>query len=374
VDLMNKRVLMRVDFNVPIDEKGMITDDTRIRETLPTIQHVLKDCSQLVIMTHFGRPKGPEDSIFRTNVLAERLIILIGQSVRKVDFCTGDLPQDKIIFLENVRFYPEEEQDDDMFAQELAKHGQIYVCEAFSNAHRKHASMHAIMKYLPCCAGMLFQKEVCNLSFGEERPLVAVVGGSKISTKFGVLNTLLQNVDYLLIGGAMMFTFYKAKGWEIGKSLYEKEQVTAAQMMQHNDKLILPVDVVVARDKDAPRGEVVDAKHIPADMIGLDIGPKSIALFKSYLKNARQVFWNGPLGYFENHVFAQSTNELAVFISALKARTVVGGGDTIAAIDQSLPFTHISTAGGASLELIEKGTLPAIKTLDENEIEFFGKH
>ncbi len=366
-----KRVLMRANLNVPIDKSGAITDDIRIRKMLPTIKQILQqDCKQLVLMCHFGRPDGKFDPLRKTDVIAVRLMKLLGRTVVKVDDCVDVvIPDEKIVLLENVRFHPEEEANDPEFAKKLAEHGDIYVNEAFGD-YRAHASTVGVIKYLPSCIGPLFEKEIKQLDLrNAKRPFVVIMGGSKLSTKFPILNKLIPDVDYLLLGGAMIFTFFKAKGIEIGKSLCEDDQIMTARMLAHNEKLVLPEDIVVASEISADADiKTLAFDKIPPTYIGLDIGEASVEEFKEILKAAKTIFWNGPLGYFEIDQFAKATNEIAQFLSGLDAKTIVGGGDSVAAIsklDLEDKFDHVSTGGGASLKFIDKGTLPVLEALKE---------
>jgi len=306
--------------------------------------------------------------------VAERLEKLLDMTVVKLDDCINvKVPDAKIILLENLRFHAEEEANDPAFSERLSKLADIYVNDAFGTMHRAHASTVGITTHLPGCIGFLVEKELKYLTLiNPERPFIAILGGAKISTKFGVIKELLKKVDYLLIGGAMMFTFYKAKGFEVGKSLYEESFVTEARFLLNNEKIILPDDVLIAKDisNDAQTQIVADCK-MPADQIGLDIGPESIQLFKDYIKKSKTVFWNGPLGYFEIEKFGESTREIAEYLAESGKVVIIGGGDTEDAVmPYKEKFTHVSTGGGASLEYISGKELPAIKALKENEIEF----
>jgi phosphoglycerate kinase len=372
LDFRGKRVIMRADFNVPT-YAGRISEDTRIRQTIPTIKKLLqKGATQIVLMSHLGRPDGRVVNELRLNPVAKKLSVLLGMPVEKTDDCIDiDLPKSRVVLLENLRFHREEEDNYEFFAKKLAAYGDIFVNDAFGTMHRAHASTEAIAHFLPSCAGLLVEKElkVMGRALAEpERPFIAILGGAKVSDKIGVINNLLKKVDRLLIGGAMMFTFYKAQGWDVGKSLYEPDKVKLAKLMLHNEKLVLPLDVVVADKKDAKaRTMVVDRYRMPADMMGLDIGPKAIEQFKAIIKTARTVVWNGPLGVFEIPEFAKGTNEVAKTLASIKGTTIVGGGDSDAAIrKQHLEsrITHLSTGGGASLEFLEGKTLPGVRALE----------
>jgi 3-phosphoglycerate kinase len=371
----NKRVLIRVDYNVPIDNEGDITSDTRIRESLPTLKYILEhNCKQIILMSHLGKPDGKSVDKLRMDKVADVIEKLLGITVVKLDDCINVDPKDaKVVMLENLRFHAEEENNDEAFAKRLSVLGDIYVNDAFGTMHRAHASTAAITKFLPGCIGFLVEKELKYLDLSTaERPFIAILGGAKISTKFGVIKELLKKVDYILLGGAMIFTLYKAKGHNIGKSLYEEKFLTEAKMLLNNDKIILPDDILVAKslNNDAET-MIVPEFDMPDEWIGLDIGHESTLLFKDYINKAKTVFWNGPLGYFEIPKFAESTNTIAEYLANSGKKVIIGGGDTEEAI---LPwknkFTHVSTGGGASLEFITGKELPAIRALKENEIEF----
>lgn len=381
MNLDNKRIIIRVDYNVPMNEDGEITSDTRIKESLETIKYILEhNCKQIILMSHLGKPDGKVMSRFKLDKVSERLEKLLGLKVTKLDDCIGVIipepVESKIIMLENLRFHPEEEANDEVFAEKLAALGDIYVNDAFGTMHRAHASTAAITKFLPGCIGFLVEKELKYLNLSDlpitQKPFIAILGGSKISTKFGVIKELLKKVDYLLLGGAMIFTLYKAKGYNVGKSLYEEQFLSEAKILLNNEKIILPDDVVIAKaiSTDTEIKNVSDF-DIPDNWIGLDIGHESIQLYKDYINRAKTVFWNGPLGYFEIPQFATATNEIAEYLANSGKIVVIGGGDTEEAI---LPwkhnFTHVSTGGGASLEYITGKELPAIRALKENEIEF----
>ncbi|MGV8151417.1 MAG: phosphoglycerate kinase [Candidatus Woesearchaeota archaeon] len=375
IDFDNKRVLIRVDYNVPLDNDGEIISDTRIRESIPTIKYIVEhNAKQIILMSHLGKPDGKVVEKLKMDKIAERLEKLLDITVVKVDDCIDvKIPDAKIIMLENLRFHAEEEKNDEHFSERLSKLANIYVNDAFGTMHRAHASTTGITKFLPGCIGFLVEKELKYLTLKDpERPFIAILGGSKISTKIPVIKELIKKVDYLLLGGAMIFTLYKAKGLEIGKSLYEEEYLAEAKMLLNNEKIILPDDIVCASEISASAEITTVPEHlIPKDFIGLDIGPDSVQLFKDYLKKSKTVFWNGPLGYFEIEKFGKSTREIAQYLADSEKIVIIGGGDTEDAI---LPYkehyTHVSTGGGASLEYISGKELPAIRALKENEIEF----
>ena len=387
VDLKGKRVLVRVDFNVPLDEHQHITDDNRIVESLPTIRKIIKDGGRAILMSHLGRPKGKPKPEFSLKPVANHLAKILHSHVRFATDCVGDaarrevdaLKNGEVLLLENLRFHPEEETNDEGFAAKLAELGDIYVNDAFASAHRAHASTEGVTKHIKVnVAGYLMQKELEYLgrAVGNPvRPYTAILGGSKISGKIDVIQHLMNKVDALLIGGGMMFTFYKAQGMEIGSSLLEADKVDLAKTIlseakKRNVRLLLPVDTVVADKvaKDAAT-KVVDVQHIPAGWSGLDIGPKTAELFASEIRKARTVVWNGPMGVFEMPAFAAGTNAVAkALVEATKAGTVtiVGGGDSAAAIAQAgleKGVSHVSTGGGASLEFLEGKVLPGVAAL-----------
>ncbi len=385
IDLQNKKVLMRVDFNVPLDENSNITDATRIEKALPTIEYILEQNASLILMSHMGRPKGEVKEELRLDPVAKKLGEYLKKEVKKVDDCIGaeveksarELKAGEVLLLENLRFHKEETKNDEQFAKKLASLADVYVNDAFGAAHRAHASVSAITKYLPSVAGLLMEKEIyflSNLLKNPERPFIVILGGAKISTKIGVINNLLERVDSMLIGGGMVFTFIKSKGIDIGKSLVEMEkEVEAFEILKkaHNDEkdLVLPVDVVVADDvnKNA-KTKIVDINSIPDDMLGVDIGPKSVKLFLKKIQSAKTIFWNGPMGIFEIDKFAKGTIEVAKAVAANKGTTVIGGGDSVAAVKKfglSDKITHISTGGGASLEFMEGKSLPGLEGLED---------
>lgn len=382
VEVQGKRVLMRVDFNVPI-EGGKVLDDWRLRATMPTIRYLIEHGAKVIMMSHLGRPKGKRDEKFSLHPVAQRLSELLGQSVKFADDCIGEIAEQavtelqpgEVLLLENLRFYEGEEANDEAFAQQLAKLGEIYVNDAFGAAHRAHASVHAVTKFLPAVAGFLMEREATHLSQlleAPEKPFVAVLGGAKVSDKIGVLRNLLTKVDSLLIGGAMAFTFLKAQGYETGKSLVEADKLDLAKSLLDETKakgleLVLPFDVVVAEsDAEDALTETVPATAIPSDKAGYDIGPETAKLFAERIKAAKMVFWNGPMGRFERTPFKAGTKAIAEALAECAGTTVVGGGETAAAAFEfgiSDKVTHVSTGGGAALELLEGRELPGIAVL-----------
>lgn len=370
LDIRGKRVLIRVDFNVPLKD-GKITDDTRIQEALPTIQYILKEGGKVILMSHLGRPKGKEKKL-SLEVVKHRLSELLGIDVAFADLETASQVKDfRVLLLENLRFYPEEEDPTPTFVNQLASLGDLYVNDAFGTAHRKHASTYDLAKCFPgkAAAGYLMQKEVAfleNLIKEPKKPFYAIIGGAKVSSKLGVLKSLLGKVDVFFIGGGMAYTFLKAQGLEIGDSLFEKESLEEAKnLLNSKTKIHLPIDFVIAKEfKESAEPKIVQS--IPKGWQSLDIGPKTLEIWKIAVQDASTVFWNGPLGVFEFPAFAKGTNEIAKIISTLSAVTVVGGGDSVAAVNAlgiSNKFSHISTGGGASLEFLEFGNLPGINAL-----------
>ncbi len=386
-DLSGKRALVRVDFNVPV-EGGNITDDTRIRAALPTIQDLIQKGAKVILVSHFGRPKGVDEKL-RLTPVAKRLSELLGQEVVKSDDSIGDevatkvaaLQNGQVLLLENVRFYKEEEANDSEFAKKLAANADLYVNDAFGTAHRAHASTEGVTHYLsPSVGGYLIEKELQYLQStieNPQRPLAAIIGGSKVSSKIGVIETLLDKCDKLLLGGGMIFTFYKARGLNVGKSLVEDDKLELAKSLEAKAKergvtLLLPTDVVVADkfDKDA-NSQIVSIENIPEGWMGLDIGPASVKIFQEALADCKSVIWNGPMGVFEFDKFAVGTEAIAhtlAEISKKGATTIIGGGDSVAAVEKvglADQMSHISTGGGASLELLEGKVLPGIAALND---------
>lgn len=385
IDVKGKKVLVRVDFNVPLDEKGNITDDTRIRAALPTINYLIQRGAIVILVSHLGRPKGKVQERLRMDPIAQRLAELLDKEVIKTDDCIGDEPKQAIedmregdvLLLENVRFYPEEEANDPEFSKQLAELADVYVNDAFGTAHRAHASTVGVTEYLPAVSGFLMKKELEYLGKAlenPERPFVSILGGAKVSDKIGVIKNLLTKVNYLLIGGGMAFTFLKAKGLEIGRSLLEEDKLPlAGELIKEAEdkgvKLLLPVDVVVAPElkPDAPYKRV-KVEEIPPDWMGVDIGEETVKEFSNIIKQAKTVVWNGPMGVFEMEPFAAGTKGIASALAESGAVTIIGGGDSAAAVEQlgyADKMTHISTGGGASLEFLEGRELPGVKALND---------
>ncbi|MBE9167064.1 phosphoglycerate kinase [Pleurocapsales cyanobacterium LEGE 06147] len=388
-DVAGKRVLVRADFNVPLDERGKITDDTRIRAALPTIQDLIGKGGKVILCSHMGRPKGRVKEELRLTPVAKRLSELLGQDVIKCDDCVGDevtntinqMQNGQVVLLENLRFHSEEEKNDAEFAKQLAANADLYVNDAFGTAHRAHASTEGVTHYLkPSVAGYLIEKELNYLQKAIEnpqRPLAAIIGGSKVSSKIGVIETLLEKCDKLLIGGGMIFTFYKARGLSVGKSLVEEDKLELAKSLEAKAKekgveFLLPTDVVVA-DNFAPNAndQTISVENIPDGWMGLDIGPDSVKVFQEALADCKAVIWNGPMGVFEFDKFAVGTEAIARSLADLTkkgATTIIGGGDSVAAVEKvgvADQMSHISTGGGASLELLEGKELPGIIALDD---------
>ncbi len=385
IDIKGKRVLMRVDFNVPLNKELKIDDDTRIRAALPTIKYATERGARLILMSHLGRPKGKAHDAMRLNPVAERLSELLGKKVTKLDKCVGEkvkktvskMKEGSIVLLENLRFHAEEEKNDPGFAEKLASLGEIYVNDAFGTAHRAHASTEGIAKFLDVSvAGFLLAKEIeyfdKALSDPPE-PFVAILGGAKVSDKITVIENLLDKVDVLLIGGGMAYTFIKAQGKGIGSSKLEADKVGVAKTLleaadKKGVKILLPVDHLIADKIDASSNTRVVDVTIPENWLGVDVGPKTVDEFKKELRAAKMIVWNGPLGIFEISKFSRGTEDIARFIAGLKATTIIGGGDTASAIAKfglESAMTHISTGGGASLEYMEGKVLPGIAALND---------
>lgn len=384
IDVKNKKVLVRVDFNVPLDDERNITDDTRIRAALPTIEYLLENGAAVILMSHLGRPKGVDDAL-RLDPVAVRLQELLNRPVTKVDDCVGPeveaaaakLQPGDVLLLDNLRFHPEETANDPAFAKQLASLADVYVNDAFGAAHRAHASTAGVAEYLPAVAGFLLAKEIEVLGAAlenPERPFVAVLGGAKVSDKIGVIRNLLTKVDSLLIGGGMAYTFLKALGHEIGRSLLDEERIPLAKELMNEAKergvkLVLPVDIVVADDfSNDANTQIVAADSIPSDWEGLDIGPKTRELYAEIIGGARTVIWNGPVGAFEMPAFSAGTRAIAEAMAKSSATTIIGGGDSAAAVEQfglADAMTHISTGGGASLEFLEGKELPGVVALNK---------
>ena len=385
IDVKGKRCLVRVDFNVPIDENGKVTDDNRIVGALPTINYLRDHGAKVILCSHLGRPKGTFNLKYSLRPVAVRLAELgvpvvfaedvIGESAKAA---VAAMKDGDVVLLENLRFHIEEEKNDDSFAKALASFGEVYVDDAFGTSHRAHASTAGVVKYIkPAVAGFLVAKELDIMGKAlenPERPFVAVLGGSKVSDKIGVIDNLITKVDVLLIGGAMAYTFFKAEGLEVGTSLCEPDKTELAASLLKKAKergveFILPVDTVVATEfkADAPF-KIVPSNAIPSDMMGMDIGEKTAALFAEKIKTAKTVVWNGPMGVFEMENFAAGTKAVATAIAESDCVSIVGGGDSAAAVTQmgfKDKITHISTGGGASLEFLEGLELPGIACLDD---------
>ena len=383
IELSGKRVILRADFNVPL-KQGDITDDTRIKAALPTIKYVLEQKNtSLILMSHLGRPKGDKDPSLSLKPVADRLSELLGKDVKMASDCIGSevkamadgLKAGEVMLLENLRFHKEEKKNDPDFAKQLAELAEVYVNDAFGTAHRAHASTEGITKYLPAAAGFLIDKEVRffqHILENPKKPFVAIIGGAKVSSKIGVLESLLPKASTLIIMGGMSYTFLKAQGYEIGKSLFEEEYLETAENLIKKAKeagveIILPLDHVVASDFDEnAKPENVDDINIPSDKMGMDIGPKTLNSIKDRIAKAETLVWNGPLGVFEFDAFAKGTIEAAKMVAECQGTTVIGGGDSVAAVNKfglADKIDHVSTGGGASLEFLEGRTLPGIVAL-----------
>ena len=372
--------MIRVDFNIPLKNRR-ITDNKRIKAALPTIKYVLsKKPKQIILMSHLGRPQGEVVEELRLNPIAKELQKLLKRKVKKLSTCTPlKMPKDKIILLENLRFIPEEKKNDAKFAKKLASYADVYINDAFGTSHRAHASVEEITRYLPSAAGLLLQKEIDIMGkalANPKRPFLAIMGGVKVSDKIEMINSLLKKVDALLIGGAMMFTFYKSSGIETGRSLVEKDKLKLAKKLlkKSKGKIILPTDTLVASkiDKKA-RTKNVPIYKIPKNMLGVDIGKETIAIYAEIIAKAKTIIWNGPMGVFEIPKFAKGTNAITKALAKSSATTIIGGGDSAAAIEKlklEKQLTHVSTGGGASLEFLEGKKLPAIAALERNYRKF----
>lgn len=383
IDLKGKKVLVRCDFNVPLDENKNITDNRRIVGALPTIKYLLDNDCKVILCSHLGRPKGEVKIEFSLAPVAKELSRLLGIEVKLADDIIGESAKEltsnmkngEVVLLENVRFDSREEANDSEFAKELASLAEIYVNDAFGTAHRAHASTAGVAKYLPAVSGFLMEKELKFLGDtleNPERPFVSILGGSKVSDKIGVIDSLLEKVDVLLIGGGMAYTFYKALGYKVGNSICEDDKIDLAKELMEKAKskgvkMLLPVDNKLGKEFSADTETMyADREAIPDGWEGLDIGPKTIELYSTELKNAKTVIWNGTVGVAEFETFAEGTNALAKVVSNLDATTVIGGGDTAAAIQKAGvadKMTHVSTGGGASLEFLEGKKLPGVECL-----------
>ena len=384
-DLTGKRVLIRVDFNVPLKE-GVVKDDTRIRAALPTIEYILSQKgASLVVMSHFGRPKGKKNPEFSMAPIGKRFAELLGKPVKvapdvigpEVEAAVKALKAGEVLLLENVRFYPDEEANNPEYAKALASYGDVYVNDAFGTAHRAHASTEGVAHFLPSYAGFLIEKEVkfmAPLLENPEHPFVAIIGGAKVSSKIGVLQSLLRTCDTMVIGGGMAYTFLTVQGHKVGKSLVEADYLDTARdflkaAAEKKVNVILPVDHIAAEAFDENAAPVsVDGTDIPDNLMGMDVGPKTIALIKDAVGKAKSVVWNGPLGVFEFDSFAKGTLDIAKAVAGCKGTTVVGGGDSVAAVNKfglADKLSHVSTGGGASLEFLQGLPLPGIVALQK---------
>jgi 3-phosphoglycerate kinase len=383
VDIKGKKVLIRVDFNVPLSDRGEIMDDTRLKASLPTIEYALQQQAKLILMSHLGRPKGEIKEKMRLTPIAKRLSDLVNRPVKKPGDCIGpevvemvnNMGIGDVILLENLRFHKEETQNDPSFAKQLAQLGDLFVNDAFGTCHRAHASTEGITHYLISVAGFLVEKEIEyfeKINHSPERPFVLILGGAKVSDKIPALKNMLSKVDTIIIAGAMAYTFLKQTGLAIGSSRYEEDVADDAKAILHqakvnNIEIVLPIDHIVCDSIDNPKTiKTTDGTDIENGFIGVDIGPKTIDLFKSKIRDARTVVWNGPMGIFEKEPFAEGTRQMAEAIADTSAISVVGGGDSAAAVKKFAVdnrFSHISTGGGASLEYLEGKILPGIAAL-----------
>ena len=383
INLKEKKVLVRCDFNVPMDEQRNITDNTRIVSALPTIKYLLNENCAIILCSHLGRPKGEFKEEFSLKPVAKELSRLLNKEVIMAKDVIGEdakskakeLKNGEVMLLENVRFHREETDNDENFAKELASMAEIYVSDAFGTVHRAHASTAGVAKFLPAVAGLLIEKELKFLGAAvtnPERPFVAILGGAKVSDKIGVIDSLLEKVDTLIIGGGMAYTFFKAQGYEVGNSICELDKLDLAReamqkAKEKGVKLMLPVDTKVGKEfKEDTESKTVKYNEIPSDWEGFDIGEETIKIFEEEIRKAKTVVWNGPLGLFEFDQFAIGTNAIAKTLSQIDAVTIIGGGDSAAAVKKAgleNKMTHISTGGGASLEFLEGKKLPGIECL-----------
>ncbi len=385
IDISDKRVFIRVDFNVPLDRQQRITDDSRIRAALPTIVYAREKRAKLILASHLGRPKGKPVQEFSLSPVAERLGDLLDTNVRMAEDCVGEavapliagMEPGDVVLLENLRFHAEEQENDDDFAHSLAAMCDVYINDAFAVSHRANASVVAITKFAPISgAGLLLKKEIDYISKAmadPRRPMAAIVGGVKVSSKLAALHNMLQHVDTVIVGGAMANTFLKSMGYAVGKSRVEEDRVAAAgevmkMAVEKGVRFYLPVDVVVAPEPEAETpAKIVTAQEIPRDWMALDIGPATALLFREALQDVRTVVWNGPMGMFEIDAFSRGTTSMAAGVAAAHALTIVGGGDTVAAVNmagETDRVAFISTGGGAFLEMLEGKTLPAVAALE----------
>ena len=389
IELQGKKVLVRVDFNVPMskEDNSVISDDSRIRAAIPTIKYLLEQNCKVILMSHMGRPKGEANPKYSLKVVADKLSELLGQEVLfldsdkvvddKIKESVDKLEEGQVALLQNTRFRSEEEKNEDEFAKELASLAEICINDAFGTSHRAHASNVGVSKYLPSALGLLVEKEVSIMGRAleePEKPFIAILGGAKVSDKISVIDNLITKVDTILIGGGMAYTFLKGQGKEIGNSLLEEDKIELALSLldkakENNVEIILPIDVVIADEIDAnAETEVVDIDSIPAGKEALDIGPKTAELFAQKIRDARTVVWNGPMGVFEVKPFAEGTFTVAKALTECPGITIVGGGDSALAVEQAGykdKITHVSTGGGASLEFLEGKTLPGIDAIED---------
>lgn len=386
IDVRGKRVLVRCDFNVPQDKEGNITDDRRIVAALPTIKYLIENGAKVILMSHLGRPKEGYEEKYSVKPVAKRLSELLGLEVKLADDkevvgenavrLANEIKEGEVVLLENVRFIKTETKNDMDFAKKLASLADIFVNDAFGTAHRAHSSTAGVAEFLPAVAGFLIEKEIEFMGKAlesPERPFVAILGGAKVSDKINVINNLIEKVDRLIIGGGMAYTFLKAQGFEIGKSLLEEDKIDYAKEMlnkakEKGVKVYLPVDHVVAKEFSNDAEAMTVDTEIPADFMGLDIGPKTVKLFEEAVLDTKTVIWNGPMGVFEMPKFAVGTKAVAEALSKVNGTTIIGGGDSAAAVEQlgyAEKMTHISTGGGASLEFLEGKVLPGIAALND---------
>ncbi len=385
IDVKGKKVLVRCDFNVPMDEDKNITDNRRIVAALDTIKYLLEQNCKVILCSHLGRPKGEVNPKYSLAPVAKELSRLLGKEVKLAEDVVGEsakaltsnMSEGEIVLLENVRYEAGEEKNDEELSKKFASLAEVYVNDAFGTAHRAHSSTTGVASFLPAVSGFLIEKELKFLGSAlenPERPFVAILGGAKVSDKIGVIDNLLEKVDTLIIGGGMAYTFFKAMGYEVGKSLCEVDKLDLAKSLMEKAKakgvrLMLPVDNRVGKEfSNDTESKFVNSTEIPADWEGLDIGPKTIEMYSEELRNAKTVVWNGPLGAFEMEQFAEGTNSIARILADVEATTIVGGGDSAAAVEKvglADKFTHISTGGGASLEFLEGKKLPGIEALQD---------
>ena len=387
ISVTGKRVLLRVDFNVPLDEQGKIINDARIRAELPTISYLLRQNAKIIIVSHLGRPNGMFNPKYSLAPVAKRLSEILSHDVKLATDVVGDSAQaltsnmqdGDIVMLENVRFHKEEEENDEAFCKKLASLADVFVNDAFGSAHRAHASTAGVARYLPAVAGFLMSKEITAMQKvlqAPEQPFVVILGGAKVSDKIGVVVHLLDKANVVLIGGAKANTFIVAKGGNVGLSRYEQEKVEVAKKIlekaeQKNVKVVLPIDEVVATEfSPTAKSKVVDAYNVPANYQGMDIGPKTRKAFKKEIKRAKTIVWNGPMGVYEFPKFRKGTRKIAKYVANSSAVSIVGGGDSVAAIVESgysHKIHHISTGGGATLEFLEGKSLPGVEMLEDKE-------